>query len=356
MSNDNDLHNNDIANSNENDSTLENRSISNLTIGIIYSDVKRDYFPTPQQYITEQDAKQEAEIIAQYLTKLGAKPVLYTGNESMVENLRHDNPAMVFNLVESIKGNGYLSSTIPGILDMMDIPYTGAGLLGLALTYNKFLVKKLFTQVGIPVPNFQLFNSPGDVLNPHLRFPLISKLNEIHGGVEIDENAVSENEKHLHERIKYLMSVYNQQVLVEEYIVGREIISILLEGMNTKIYTAEKVFNKPNEKFIFTTFKDQWGELSKDQANQPYKYEKYEDLHLKDLVKKAFDVTRMADYAKFDIRLDQSGRYFFVDANANPSFGPKETTAALGTITQDLYGIQFTDIIKRLVNNTLYCD
>ena len=64
----------------------------------------------------------------------------------------------------------------------------------------------------------------------------------------------------------------------------------------------------------------------------------------------------MADYAKFDIRLDQSGRYFFVDANANPSFGPKETTAALGTITQDLYGIQFTDIIKRLVNNTLYCD
>lgn len=220
MSNDNNLHDNG------NGTALENRSISNLTIGVIYSDVKRDYFPTAEQYITEQDAKQEAEIIAGYLSKLGANPVLYSGNESMVEHLRRDNPAMVFNMVDSIKGNEYLSSTIPGILDMMDLPYTGAGILGLALSYNKFLVKKLFSQVGIPVPNFQLFNSPNDTIESHLRFPLISKLNEIHGGVEINEDAVSENEKHLRERIKYLMDTYDQQVLVEEYIVGREITPI----------------------------------------------------------------------------------------------------------------------------------
>jgi len=350
MSNDNNLHDN------SNGTALENRSISNLTIGVIYSDVKRDYFPTAEQYITEQDAKQEAEIIAGYLSKLGADPVLYSGNESMVEHLRRDNPAMVFNMVDSIKGNEYLSSTIPGILDMMDLPYTGAGILGLALSYNKFLVKKLFSQVGIPVPNFQLFNSPNDTIESHLRFPLISKLNEIHGGVEINEDAVSENEKHLRERIKYLMDTYDQQVLVEEYIVGREITPILLEGLNTKIYLAEKLFDKPNEKFVFMTFKDQWGEDSHDQATLSYKYAKYEDNHLKELVKKAFDVTRMADYGKFDVRLDQSGRYFFVDANANPSLGPKETTAALGMITQDVYGIQFIDIIKRLVNNTLYSE
>jgi len=280
--------------------------------------------------------------------------LLYPGNESLVENLRRDNPAMVFNLVDSVKGNEYLSSTIPGLLDMLDVPYTGAGLLGLALTYNKFLVKKLFSQVGVPVPNFQLFSTPNDILDPNLRFPLISKLNEIHGAVEINQNAVSENEKDLRERIKYLINTYDQAVLVEEFIVGREIVSYLLEGLNTKIYTAEKVFNKPDDKYVFATFQDQWGEYSNDQSTWPYIYQKYDDQMLKDLTRKAFDVTRMADYGKFDIRMDQSGRYFFIDANANPSFGPKELYTSMGLIIQEQYGVPFTDILKRLVNNTLY--
>jgi D-alanine-D-alanine ligase len=334
----------------------EGRPIEGLTIGIIHSDVKREYFPTEEQYITEKDAEEDATIIAQYLSKLGAQPILYPGNESLVENLRRDTPAMVFNLVDSVKGNEYLSSTIPGLLDIMDTSYTGAGILGLALTYNKFLVKKLFSQVGIPVPNFQLFSTPNDVLDPNMRFPLISKLNEIHGAVEITENAVSENEKDLRERIKFLISTYDQQVLVEEFIVGREITCYQLEGLNRKIYLGEKVFNKPNQKFVFATFNDQWINNPDDRSQWAYVYQKYEDQGLKDLVRKAFEVTRMADYGKFDVRMDQSGRYFFVDANANPSFGPKESFTAMGLIISELYGVPFTDIIKRLVNNTLYMD
>ena len=337
-------------------SLAENRPIEGLTIGIIHSDVKREYFPTEEQYITEKDAENDALIAAGYLSKLGANPILYPGNEMLFEKLRKDNPAMVFNLVDSVKGNEYLSSTIPGILDMMDIPYTGAGILGLALTYNKFLVKKLFTQVGVPVPNFQLFTSSTDVLDPALRFPLISKLNEIHGAVEINENAVSENEKDLRERIKFLINTYDQHVLVEEFIVGREITCYQLEGLMTKVYLAEKMFNKPNDKFIFSTFDDQWVNNPEDKALWAYTYQKYEDPALKDLVRKAFEVTRMADYGKLDVRMDQSGRYFFIDANANPAFGPKESFTAMGLIISELYGVPFTDIIKRLVNNTLYMD
>jgi D-alanine-D-alanine ligase len=334
----------------------ENRPIEGLTIGIIHSDVKREYFPTEEQYITEKDAETDAAMIAQYISKLGANPILYPGNEYLVENLRKDDPAMVFNLVDSVKGNEYLSSTIPGLLDMLDIPYTGAGILGLALTYNKFLVKKLFAQVGVPVPNFQLFTSASDPIDPNLRFPLISKLNEIHGAVEIDDKAVSENEKDLRERLKFLISTYEQPVLVEEFIVGREICCYQLEGLNRKIYLAEKMFNKPDDKFVFATFNDQWVDNPDDRSQWAYTYQKFEDQHLKDLVRKAFEVTRMADYGKFDVRMDQSGRYYFVDANANPAFGPRETFTAMGLIITEQYGVPFADIIKRLVNNTLYMD
>jgi D-alanine-D-alanine ligase len=317
-------------------------------VGVIYSDVKRSYFPTRSQYITEKDADEDARLIGEYLTTLGICVFLYPGNEDLPGKLKKDHPQLVINLVDSVKGNESLAAAIPGLLELLDIPYTGADILGLSLDTNKFLVKKLLQQNGIPVPAYQLFNTASDYLDPRLRFPLISKLNGIHGSVEITRDAVSESEKHLRERIRYLNHTYQQSVLVEEFISGREITAILLEGMNKKVYLAEKVFTHDSEKYVFLTFEDQW--LSK--KNAAFHYKKYDDLLLKDYVKKAFDVTNMYDYGKLDIRLDQSGRYHFIDTNCNPAFGPKELDLALSVIL-DLYGISFYEILKRLILNTV---
>lgn len=317
-------------------------------VGIIYSDAKREYFPTESQFITEKDADQDAELISSYLETLGISVHLYPGNAALPAHLRRDRPEMVINIVDSVKGDESLASAIPGVLELLDIPYTGADILGLSLDTNKFLVKKLLQQNGVPVPHYQLFNTAADYLDPSLRFPLISKLNAIHGSVEITRDAVSENEKHLRERLRYLIQTYKQPVLVEEFIVGREITAILLEGMNKKVYLAEKVFLDTGDPYVFTTFEDQWilkGDLT-------FHYTKYEDPLLKEYVKKTFEVTNMYDYGKFDVRLDQSGRYFFIDTNCNPAFGPKELDVALSVIL-DLYGISFYEILKRLLLNTV---
>ncbi len=316
-------------------------------IAILYSFVKREYFPTEAQYITEKDAEKDAILVAEYVKKFGIEVKLFPANSNIALYLRKYKPDMVINLVDSIKGIESLQSAIPGILEILDIPYTGGDILGLSLTTNKFLVKKLQEQNGVPVPHYQMFNTYSDYLIPSLRFPLISKLNEIHGAVEITKDAVSENEKHLRDRIKYLIQTYKQPVIVEEFIVGREITAILLEGLNKKVYLAEKVFHKENEKYVFATFEDQW--INK---NPVFEYVKYDDPILREYVKKAFDVTKMYDYAKFDIRLDQSGRYFFIDSNCNPAFGPKEADVAISNILS-LYGISFSEILKRLLLNTM---
>jgi D-alanine-D-alanine ligase len=317
-------------------------------VGIIYSDVKREYFPTEAQYITEKDADKDAELIGSYLETLGVKVSLYPGDANLPAHLRRDHLDMVMNLVDSVKGVERLASAIPGILELLDLPYTGADILGLSLDTNKFLVKKLLEQNGVPVPRFQLLNTAGDYLDPTLRYPLISKLNAIHGSVEITQDAVSENEKHLRERVRYLTQTYNQPVLVEEFIVGREVTAILLEGMNKKVYLGEKVFEPSDQKYLLMTFEDTWGLGEKTR----YHYSKVDDPILKEYVKKAFDVMDMCDYGKFDIRVDQSGRYFFIDTNCNPAFGPKELDVALSVIL-DLYGISFYEILKRLLLNTM---
>jgi D-alanine-D-alanine ligase len=316
--------------------------------GILYSEVKREYFPTEAQFITERGAEQDARLIGEYLVQLGIEMRLYPGDADLPECLRKDKPDLVINLVDSVKGDESLASAIPGVLELLDIPYTGADILGMSLDTNKFLIKKILQQNGVPVPNYQLFNTARDQLDPTLRFPLISKLNAIHGSVEITAEAVSENERHLRERVRRLIHTYKQPVLVEEFISGREVTAILLEGLNKKVYLAEKVFAHPEGKYVYLTFEDQW--LS--EANVAFHYAKYHDPLLKEYIKKAFDVTKMYDYGKFDVRVDQSGRYFFIDTNCNPAFGPKELDVALSVIL-DLYGISFFEIMKRLMLNTI---
>lgn len=317
-------------------------------VGIVYSDVRREYFPTEAQYITEKDSAHDASVIARYLETLGIQVNLYPGSADLPALLCRDRPNLVINLVDSVKGEENLSSAIPGVLELLDVPYTGADILGMSLDTNKFLVKKLFQQNGIPVPQYQLFNSSTDYLDPHLRFPLISKLNAIHGGVEITRDAISENERHLRDRLRFLIQTYKQPVLVEEFIGGREITAILLEGRIKKVYQAEKVFTRAFDRYEFTTFEDQWVV----EGYSSFHYARYDDPVLREYVKKAFDVAKMYDYGKFDVRLDQSGRYFFIDSNCNPAFGPKELNVALSVIL-DLYGISFTEILKRLLLNTV---
>jgi D-alanine-D-alanine ligase len=316
-------------------------------VAILYSDVQRDYFPTEGQYITEKDAEQDARLIGEYLENLGVAVLLHAGNTELPAWLRENNPEMVINLVDSVKGAESLASAIPGVLELLDIPYTGADILGLSLDTNKFVIKKLLQQNGVPVPNYQLFNSADDYMDPAIRFPLISKLNAIHGSVEITADAVSETEKQLRKRLRYLIRTYKQPVLVEEFISGRELTAIVIQGKKKKVFQAEKIFSHPEKKYVYLTFEEQW--LSG--LNVASHYKKFEDPLLKEYVKKAFTVTRMAGYGKFDIRLDQSGRYFFIDSNCNPALGPKELDVALSVIL-DLYGIHFPEILKMLLLNS----
>ncbi len=326
-----------------------NNCLSSLPkkVGIIYSEVKRKYFPTESQYLTEKDAYSDAKVIASYLKKINIKTRLFPGNALLTQKLRQYKPDLVINLVCSVKGYEWMASTIPAVLELLEIPYTGADMLGESLVYNKFLIKKLLQQNGLPVPNYQLFNTPFDPLDPTLRFPLISKLNEIHGAVEITKDSISENERHLRQRIKQLIQTYSQPILVEEYIVGREITAILFEGLNKKVYLAEKIFHKSVGKYKFASFELQW--LTNDKV---ITYQKYNDPLLREYVKKAFEITRMSDYGKFDIRLDSSGRYFFLDCNTNPHFGPKEIDSPIAYIL-DVYKISFMDVLKRLLLNTI---
>lgn len=316
---------------------------SNKRIAILYSEAKREYFPTEEQYITEAEVFERAKGLVPYFEKMGYQVELLPGNNELPDLLRQKTSLyFVLNLVDSIRGKEHLSAAIPATLELLNIPYLGTGMLGLAINSNKFLTKKLLEQAGVPLPRYQLFTSPSDPLDTHLKFPFISKLNEVHGSVAIDQNSVSENETHLRNQLKNLINTYHQPVLVEEFIVGKELTAYLLEGATRKVYVGEKVFRESDEKYKMATFDAVWHDINS------YDYARA-DGHgmLENYVRSAFDVLKMDDYAKFDVRLDESGRYYFIDCNANPAFG---SDCAVGNVLK-LYGIDFDEILRRLIIN-----
>jgi D-alanine-D-alanine ligase len=315
-------------------------------ICILYSDAKRKYFPTYEQYLTEAEVIHRARLIETYIRKMGYKTVLFGGNKELPRNLKKSKPKMVMNLVDSVRGQENLCPVIPATLELLNIPYTGSGQMGLAINANKFFTKSLLEENGIRVPRFQLFSSSRDRLNRRMKFPLIVKLNEIHGSVEITQDSIVENEKNLRKRISRLIRLYKQPILVEEFIAGRELTVLLVDGVHKKLYCGERVFIDGG-KYKIVSFEAAWGE--KDE----YKYKKFHfPEKIKEDVKKSFDVLKMDDYARFDIRLDKAGRFYMIDANANPALGPSKAQCAFGTLL-DLYKVPFERVLKRLLLSTL---
>lgn len=317
-------------------------------IAIIFSDVRPEYFATHDQYLTEKDAESDARAVAGYLEKMGSEVILVPGNADLVEKLKSEKVDLAFNLVGSVRGQEYLAATIPAALELLEIPYTGSGILGEALAYNKFIGKKLLQQLGIPIPNMQLFLSHKEPLDNDMKFPLICKLNEIHGSVEITKDSIVTSEKQLKNRIEYLIKTYDQPVLVEEFIAGKEIIAMLIEGGKREVFLVNRVF-KDQTDMSFASFEFQWDKEQWD----AYKYEKHVDPNIEKLVKKAFALSKMADCGKFDLRLDASGRAYFIDINSNPGFGPLELGFDTATIPA-IFGVKFEDILKRIINNALH--
>ena len=317
-------------------------------VGIAYSKAEREYFPTEEAYIAEQEVLDRAKVLQKILKSMGFEAKLYPGDESLMSKIQEDEPDLVINLVDTVRGAEVLSTCIPAVLDLAQVPYTGSGMYSSTLANNKVLIKELLIAHDIPTPKYQLVRHPNEPISKRLKYPLITKLNNYHGGVGITNDAISENEKHLRKRLRYLIKTYKCPVVVEEFIQGKELSSIVLEGRKDTVYIGEKVF-KPTKKrkYDFCSFNATWLE------EDAYHYIKYRNNgRVARLAKKAFDLLGMADYAKFDIRVDDKKRIFFIDCNPNPALGPKSSYCAIGWITT-LYSIPFKKVFSKIMASAL---
>src|SRR5215204_3420992 len=326
---------------------IETDALKNLKlIAVAYSYVQREFFPTEEAFTAEKEVEGRAEEIIAEIKKLGLEAKGYPADQYFLTNLLVDKPDLIVNLVDTVRGQDKLASTIPAFLEYANMPFTGCGTTGMVIGSNRHLFKELLEQNKIPTPEYKFIKDLRSNTPPSFDPPYIVKLNESGGSMGIDNKAVKDTAAQLMKKVETLQGEYKIPVLVEKFIEGQEITGVVFDdGKNRHVFLARKKYKlKPDGKHEFTSIE------SYDIPNAA-KFEFVEaelEKKVSELCEKSCEVLRFTDYAKFDIRVDEKDMTpYFIDCNPNTALGPGDQPM---TEVMGMYGIEFKDILASLLS------
>src|ERR1700683_2704874 len=177
--------------------------------------------------------KHDREEIFEALEKLGHEPSYYVlnGRQQSLLGLARCGADLIFNLTEAYAGDDTREMHVTAYLDLLDIPYTGAGPHAHILAQDKSIAKKMFAFYGIQSPYFATVYRGTIDHAQDISFPLIVKPTSEDGSIGLDAAARVTRVKELMERLSYIQTEFNSPALVEEYIDGREIYAAVLGNL-----------------------------------------------------------------------------------------------------------------------------
>lgn len=322
--------------------------LKNLKLVVVaYSHIEREWFPTQASYDAEIEVEDRAQEVVEEIKKLGIETKAIAGNQYFLTNILVDKPDLIVNLVDTLRGQDKLQTSVPAALELSNVPYTGAQMEGMVIGNNRNLTKRLLMAYDIPTPYFQFIRRAGVGIDEDLGTPLIVKLNEGGGSVGIDNHAVKETVKEAEHKVDSLIGTYKLPVIVEKFVDGPEITVVVFDdGAKKHVFMGEKIFRKkPDGKHFFTSHE------SYDDENA-YKYKKVDEplaSKISSLAVRAFRGLLHRDYAKFDVRVEESsGTPFFTDSNPNTAFGPDMGLPMTEVLA--LNGISFQEVLISLLS------
>ena len=313
--------------------------------------------------IDERDGLVQVESVCQSLSELNHDPVPVSFSLDVKETLKiiaEINPALVFNLVESIDGQGRLIHLAPSILDAMNMAYTGAGTDAIYTTSNKILAKQMLRGARIPTPFFVTPGKARQRKSP-LCSPGIIKSVWEHGSVGIGYDSVVFPKTH--DQLLQEMDRRKDQLggacFAEAFIEGREFnLSLLAKngnGIPQVLPPAEICFeNFPKDRHKIVDYKAKWESESFEYQHTVRSFDfPDQDRPLLEKIKKiareCWTLFNLKGYARVDFRVDDSGNPWVLEVNTNPCIAPDSGfVAAAGKAD-----LTFTQIIERIIHEPI---
>ena len=256
-------------------------------------------------------------------------PIYLDNHATLERDLAELRTDLVLNLCdEGLNNDAFKELHVPAMLDVLGIPYTGAGPGALAACYDKGLVRAIAMTLDVPVP-LETYVRPGDqgATLPSV-FPAILKPNYGDSSQGITKDAVVENERRLLDYLEKLRAEFPRRpILVQEYLTGAEY-SVSLLGNPDQGLRALPVLEVDYSR-LDPGLPRILGYESKWEPDSPYWTQiRYHEATLPDHMQsqliehsaRLFERLGCRDYARFDFRADAKGEIKLLEVNPNPGW------------------------------------
>lgn len=253
-------------------------------------------------------------------------------DRQICKTLKEENYSHVFNMLH---GRGGEDGVIQGALNVLQIPYTGTGVLGSALAMDKLRCKQLWKGVGLPTPDYKVLKSELDCANAIKEIGLPLMIKPVLEGSSIGISKVKTD--------KEILPAWKEakecggDIIAEKFIEGEEFTAAILDDQVLPMIRLETA----------NDFYDYQAKYVSDDTNYicPCGLAETVESDLAIIMKNAFDAVMASGWGRVDFMLDKNQQPWLIEVNTVPGM----TDHSLVPMAAEHAGISFDELVMKIL-------
>ncbi|MEM6524612.1 MAG: D-alanine--D-alanine ligase family protein [Bacteroidota bacterium] len=271
---------------------------------------------------------------------------LTSGRACFVDNDQSIVPDIVLPVLHGTDGE---DGSIQGLLQTLDVPYAGSGVLGSAIAMSKLASKRLLQAAGIPTSRFLVYSYKElkeisfKQVKSDLGLPFMAKaanLGSSVGVVKVNDEAGFKS------AVKECFT-YDNIVLFEEYIRGRELECSVIGNAEVKASLPAEIVISPE--YEFYTYEAKYQDPDAVELKVPAVLDDETTQQIRQLSIQAYKVLHCEDFARVDLFLTPEKKIFINEINTIPGF----TNSSMFPMMWQEQGIAFTELITTILDSAM---
>ena len=240
-----------------------------------------------------------------------------------------------------LHGRGGEDGQIQGVLEWLNIPYTGTGVQGSAIGMDKVKTKQIWQGSDLPTAPYRIINKDTDVqeLVSSLGLPVIIK--PVHEGSSIGMSKVEKIEDFADALAK--ATAHDAVVMAEKWITGREFTIVMLNGQALPVIRLE-----PPQDVAFYDYEAKYNRNDV-QYGIPCGLTETEEKQLQELALRAFQAVGAKGWGRIDAMQDAEGNFWLLEVNTVPGM----TSHSLVPKAAKAVGYSFEALCVAILEQTL---
>lgn len=272
------------------------------------------------------------QAVFEALCRQGINATAIDVNRSICSQLEKSDFSHVFNMMH---GRGGEDGVIQGLLDILEIPYTGSGVLGSALAMDKLRCKQIWQAIDLPTPEYRELNNENDCEKALEKLGLPLMIKPVLEGSSIGISKVNEKSE--------MLPAWKQAVecggtiIAEKFIEGEE-------------YTAAIIQDQVLPMIRLKTNHDFYDYLAKYVSDDtqyicPCGLAEDFELELAEMMKKSFEAVMAEGWGRVDFMLDQNQQPWLIEVNTVPGM----TDHSLVPMAARQAGLSFDELVVKIL-------